>query len=213
VWIAATYLSFNLFGRTTPVFTDSITFIVSGLVPYAAFRYTVNAISRVNSSMRGLLIFPSVTYEHGVITVAILEFLNAFLVFAVVAAANFLAFGNGELADPLQFVEGVALAWGLGASYGYLFSVLARSNPTVQQVGMVMLRPTFFVSGVFFVANELPDHVLDFLGWNPLLHAVEIARDGMLFHYQSRIASPFYALAWIAALAIAGVTASIWREN
>lgn len=213
VWIAATYLSFSLFGRTSPVFTDAITFIISGLIPYAAFRYTVTAISRVNNSMRGLLIFPSVTYEHGVVTVAILEFINAFFIFGVVAAANFMAFGNGELANPLQFVEGVALAWGLGASYAYLFSVLARSNPTIQQVGMIILRPTFFISGVFFTANELPDRILDIVGWNPLLHAIETARDGMLFHYDSRVASPLYALAWIVLLTVAGIVASIWRES
>lgn len=213
VWIAATYFSFNLFGRTSPVFTDSITFIISGLIPYAAFRYTVTAISRVNASMRGLLIFPSVTYEHGVATVALLEFMNAFLIFALVATVNLLVFGNGELADPLQFVEGVALAWGLGASYAYLFSVLGRSSATIQQVGMVILRPTFFISGVFFTANELPDRALDFFAWNPLLHAIEIARDGMLFHYQSRVASPLYPLAWIVGLIVAAAIVSVCRER
>jgi capsular polysaccharide transport system permease protein len=213
VWIAATYLSFYVFGRTSPVYTDAITFIISGLVPYAAFRYTVTAVGRVNSGMRGLLIFPSITHEHGVATVAILELVNSFFVFAVVAAVNFLVFGNGELADPVQFVEGVALAWGLGASYGYLLSGLSRANPTIYQAGMVLLRPTFFVSGVFYTANELPDRALDALGWNPLLHAIDIARDGMLFHYQSRVASPLYALAWILILVFTGIAVSIWRRS
>jgi len=35
---------------------------------------------------------------------------------------------------------------------------------------------------------------------NPLLHATEIARDGMLFHYQSRVADPLYVIVWIAAM-------------
>ena len=69
-------------------------------------------------------------------------------------------------------------------------------------MGQVLLRPSFFISGVFFTANELPDRVLSLFALNPILHAVEIARDGMLFHYQSRVASPLYALLWIVAMLV-----------
>jgi ABC-type polysaccharide/polyol phosphate export permease len=213
VWIAATYLSFNLFARSSPVYTDTITFIISGIVPYAAFRYTVTAVGRVNNAVRGLLIFPSVRHEHAVATVALLEFANIFVVFAVVAATNYLVFGNGELDNLSKFVAGVALAWGLGASYGYLFSALGRSNPTLQQTGSVLLRPTFFLSAVFFTANELPDSLLNVLTWNPVLHAIEIARDGMLFHYQSRVASPAYAIVWIIGLTVAGLIVSVSKRS
>jgi len=211
-WIGATYLGFYLFGRTSPVYTDTITFIIAGLIPYAAFRYTVTALGRVNNGIRGLLIFPSVRHEHGIVAVALLEYVNIFVVFAVVATANYLIFGNGELDNVPQFVSGVTLAWGLGASYGYLFSSLARYKANLQRFGAALLRPTFFLSGVFFTSNELPDNVLRYLGWNPVLHAIEIARDGMLFHYQSRVASPMYVLLWIIILTLAGVAVSASRE-
>lgn len=213
VWICATYLSFNLFLRTSPVYTDTITFIISGIIPYAAFRYTVTAIGRVNNSVRGLLIFPSVRHEHAIATVALLEFFNTFVVFAVVAAANYLLFGNGELDNIGQFVAGIALCWGLGASCGYLFSALGRFNLTFQQAGIILLRPTFFLSAVFFTANELPESLLNIVIWNPLLHAIETARDGMLFHYQSRVASPVYAIVWIVGLAVAGRIVSMSKKS
>ena len=200
VWIAATYFAFYLFGRTSPVYTDIITFIISGLIPDAAFRYVINGIARVNSGLRGLLIFPSVTIEHGVIAMALIDFVNIFIVYAVVAGLNYMVFGNFELDNPLMFLEGLILAWGLGASFGYLFAILSQINPTFQSLGPVLLRPSYFLSGVFFTANELPDRVLAIFGLNPILHAVEIARDGMLFHYQSRVASPFYVIAWIAGM-------------
>ena len=140
------------------------------------------------------------------------EYVNIFVVFAVVATANYLIFGNGELDNVPQFVSGVTLAWGLGASYGYLFSSLARYKANLQRFGAALLRPTFFLSGVFFTSNELPDNVLRYLGWNPVLHAIEIARDGMLFHYQSRVASPMYVLLWIIIRTLAGVAVSASRE-
>jgi ABC-type polysaccharide/polyol phosphate export permease len=211
-WVAATYLGFYIFSRTVPVYTDTITFIISGLIPYASFRYTITALGRVNNGIRGLLIFPQVRHEHGIAAVAILEFLNIFVVFAVVASANYLLFGNGELDNIPQFVAGVALAWGLGASYGYLFSALGRYRPGLQRLGAALLRPSFFISGVFFTANELPENLLNYFSWNPLLHAIEVARDGMLFHYQSRVASPLYVIAWIAVLTALGVAVSASRE-
>jgi capsular polysaccharide transport system permease protein len=134
-------------------------------------------------------------------------------VFAVVATFNLLVFGNGELDNVPQFVAGVTLAWGLGASYGYLFSSLGRYRPNFQRFGVALLRPTFFLSGVFFTANELPDDILKIFGWNPLLHAIEVARDGMLFHYQSRVASPAYVVVWIIVLTLAGIAVSASRET
>lgn len=212
-WIAATYFAFYLFSRTPPVYTDTVTFIISGLVPYAAFRFVITAIGRSTTTVRGLLIFPAVTEGHAIATAALLEFANIFIVYAIVAFVNYAAFGNAELYSPLQFLGGVTLAWALGASYGYLFAALGRINPTFNQVGTVLLRPAFFVSGIFFTANELPNALLAVLAWNPLLHAVEIARDGMLFHYDSRVASPAYVLLWIGGMLGAAVAINLSRRG
>lgn len=212
VWIAMAYFVFTFFGRRSPVYTDLITFIISGLVPFMAFRMVIGAMARVNPSVRGLVIFPAVTRDHAAVAIALVELANAFVVFAFVAALNFLIFGNWELANPLTFSAGVALAWGLGAAYGYLFSTLALINVTFQHVSVPLLRPLIFLSAVFFVANELPDTILAVLALNPVLHAVEVARDGMLFHYQSRIADPLYALLWIGGMFAAAFAARFLRR-
>lgn len=212
-WVGATYLAFWIFQRTSPVYTDTITFIISGLIPFAAFRYVITAISRSIGNARGLMIFPRVTQEHAIITGALLEFANTYVVYAIVVLVNYMAFGNFELDNFLQFSWGLTLAWGLGGGYAYLFANLARIHATFAQLGPVLLRPAFFLSGVFFTANELPDSVLDVLGWNPLLQAIEIARDGMLFHYESRIASSAYVLCCILGLFAAGAVVNLVRRR
>ena len=211
IWIGSSYFIFSFMGRRAPVYTDVVTFIISGLIPFMSFRLVIGAMGRVNGSVRGLVIFPTVTREHAAIAMALVELANAFLVFAVVAALNYLVFGNWELDNPLQFIAGVILAWGLGAAYGYLFSALAVINITFQYISGPLLRPAIFLSGIFFVANELPEKMLGAFQYNPVLHAVEFARDGMLFHYQSRIADPFYVLMWIAGLLIAAMIVRIIR--
>ena len=76
---------------------------------------------------------------------------------------------------------------------------------------MILLRPSYFFSAVFFIPNELTGDVLKVFSWNPLLHAVEIARDGMLFHYESRVADPLYVIVCIAVLFGAALAVRAWR--
>jgi hypothetical protein len=45
------------------------------------------------------------------------------------------------------------------------------------------------------------------------LHAVEIARDGMLFHYESRIASAGYAFIWIVGLLLIASLLNMARRD
>lgn len=203
-WFAAIYFAFWLLGRTTPVYTDFVTFVISGLIPYAAFRYVITSIGRATRQARGLMIFPNVTREHAIAAAAILEWINILIVYGIIALGNYVVYGNFELANALQFVAGIGLAWGLGASCAYMFDALARINETFYDLPNILLRPTIFLSAVFFVANEVPNSVLDVIKWNPLLHAIEYARDGLLFHYDSRVASVLYVLLWIAGFALAG---------
>ena len=212
LWIGGTYFFFNYVGRKSPVYTDLITFIISGLIPFLAFRLVIGSMGRVNGSVRGLLIFPAVTRDHAAVAMALVELVNAFIVFAVVAALNWAFFGNGELDNALKFGAGVALAWGLGAAYGYLFSQLGLIDVTFQHVSGPLLRPAIFISGIFFVANELPENILRIFALNPILHAVEFARDGMLFHYQSRVADPYYVLLWILGMFAAALMIRLIRR-
>lgn len=213
LWIAVTYFTFKFFGRRTPVYTDTVTFIISGLIPYFGFRYVTASLPRVNGIVRGLLVFPTVTREHGVVAMALIDLVNIFIIYTVIAAANYMLFGKWELDDPLHFAAGVALAWSLGAGYGYLFVRLALVQPTFQFISQPILRPLIFLSGIFFTANELPDHVLAIMAWNPILHAVEFARDGLLFHYQSRVASPLYVLVWTFGLIAAALVVRAIRRH
>lgn len=213
LWIAVSYVFFNFFGRRVPVYTDLVTFIISGLVPFLGFRMVIGSMGRVNGSVRGLLIFPSVTREHAAVAMALVELVNVFIVFAVVAALNIMLFGNGELDDPLHFAMGVTLAWALGAAYGYLFSNLGLINITFQHISGPLLRPAIFLSGIFFTANELPERVLPLFALNPILHAVEFARDGMLFHYESRVASPLYVIGWTAGMLAAALIVRAVRRH
>lgn len=205
VWITAVYLAFAFFGRASPVYTDVVTFIISGLIPYAAFRYTVNAMGRARGLVRTLLIYPTVRRWHAMAATGAVELFNTFAIVAIVMGLNWAIFGNGEMAHPLDYAWGIVLSWMLGAGFGFTFVFLAEIRQIWWVVGQSLLRPSFFISAVFFTGNELPERLVKLLDWNPLLHAVEITRTAMLVHYESRIASESYLILCIAGLFAAGL--------
>ncbi|MCB2052516.1 MAG: ABC transporter permease, partial [Novosphingobium sp.] len=160
---------------------------------------------RSRALVRTLLIYPAVRRWHAMAATSAVELFNAFAIVAIVMGANWLIFGNGELAHPAAYVWGIVLSWLLGSSYGFVFTVLAEIRQIWWLIGQSLLRPSFFISAVFFTGNELPERLVRLLDWNPLLHAVEITRSAMLIHYDSRIASENYVLACIAGLFLMGL--------
>ncbi len=68
-----------------------------------------------------------------------------------------------------------------------------------------MMRPMFFISGLFFTANELPAQVREILLWNPVLHAVEMVRDGWFNTYHAHYLNVSYLMLWIIGFAYAGL--------
>ena len=101
-----------------------------------------------------------------------------------------------------------ALTDGTGSGSGKL-----RPGVTFQHISGPLLRPAIFLSGIFFVANELPEMMLSIFAVNPILHAVEFARDGMLFHYESRVADPLYVMFWIAGIFAAAFAVRLARRS
>ena len=67
---------------------------------------------------------------------------------------------------------------------------------------MVMTRPLFWLSGLFFAGNDLPPSVRDIFFLNPLLHAVELTRDGWFVSYQTHYANVTYPLTWVVAMGV-----------
>jgi capsular polysaccharide transport system permease protein len=68
------------------------------------------------------------------------------------------------------------------------------------------MRPLFWVSGIFFTANALPTNYLSFLIYNPVLHIVEIVRDGWYVGYTAKHASFWYPSSFILMLSFFGLT-------
>ncbi|MHA7821017.1 MAG: ABC transporter permease [Erythrobacter sp.] len=196
-WIGVIYGAFVLLGRRIPIDTDILSFICSGVVPYICARYAVNAILRARLAYRHIIAFPTVSPNLIGGSVFLLELANSFFIFVIVLLLNYVIFGFFEMHDPALAIWGFVLAVGSGGAFGYLAASLSTVMPAISRATPIFLRPFFYISGVFYTANELPPTVRDLLSWNPLFHSIEVTREGLFEGYQSLMASSALPLLFI----------------
>lgn len=108
----------------------------------------------------------------------------------IVAGALFL--GDGLRLTSLWIVAilipiallALGLAWGL-AAIGVFFRDLAPMLQFITQAFM-------FASGIFYSPSRIPPQAWEFLRFNPLLQAIDLSRDVLLWHHPIRLMPLLY---------------------
>lgn len=189
-----------IFGIRSPTTTGGVefpVFLATGLIPFLLFRGVVlRAMSAVESN-KALFNYRQVKPLDTLIARTLLEALVYGAVFVVfMTGAGWLGF-DAAVQRPLQvLIVFVALAlFGLGI--GAMACVLASLLPDIAQVVPIILRPFYFISGVFFSVERVPAEYRDYLLWNPLLHAIEIVHQGYFFEVTASYGDPLYLAWWV----------------
>ena len=188
-WIAAITVFFHWTGRTAPISSNMPLFLATGMVPYLIFRQSVTAMMRARTANRHLITLGPAKMEDVFTATALLELLNAILFSAVILTLIAVWIGTQTPQDPLVAIYGLGLAWALGISFGRFAATLASISDSAMRLTPIILRPFFWISGIFFIAAELPAWLLSYLWFNPLLHAVEILRSGYFAGFDSYVAT------------------------
>lgn len=197
-WILAITLFFRWMGRDAPIAVSLPVFLATGMLPYLFFRQIITSMMRSLKTNRHLITMGPIHPEDIFTAIAALEIINAMIVTTIVLAFVALMSGLPPIDAPLTAVWGMMLAVGLGISIGRFASVLSQSSDSAMRLVPIVLRPFFWISGIFFVAAELPQTALNWLWFNPLLHVIEILRSGFFQGFDSQIATSTVPLVCIA---------------
>tara|TARA_R110000824_G_scaffold4308_1_gene20656 strand:+ start:2916 stop:3680 length:765 start_codon:yes stop_codon:yes gene_type:complete len=214
MWVILIWFFFLLFNRPLPINTDVGSFILTGLVPYISFRYTLAAVMRSKLTYHNLFIIPRLNPEIVCFAVGLLEIGNAFVIYSVLALGNLVFFGQLEIANPFMIALGLFLACLLGTSMAYMIVSVIKNVRFSLRAMQILVRPMFYLSGVFFVVSELPLAYQDWLWYNPILHAVEITRTGAFGDFSSQANNAwmplFFSALFLAIGAYASQRGGIW---
>lgn len=153
-----------------------IFFVLYGVVLVQFFLGVLEKSSRAIKKNKPLYAFRQVQPISSVLAMAGFELLvKAFLVVLLLIIC-LLGRVEMHITDPLEILLIVIRVWLIATSIGLLFALAESYVPEVAKVQQIITRPLFFISGIFFSLQDMPQEWWPYLTWNPLLHAVELAR-------------------------------------
>ena len=193
-WIALVVMLFKVLQHSPSINVAPELFVATGILPYVLFRQTSSSMIRTVIANRYMLYFKPVSVTELLLASALLELLNLFVTVIVVFGLLFLLFGTASPDNVLITIKAFLSTWALGAGLGRLAAVLGQWSDSFARAFPLLLRPMFWISGIFYTATDLPGSALDLLWYNPLFHTVEMLRQGYFLGYTSPIASAWYPL-------------------
>lgn len=205
-WILTFYGMFRIADRGSPGGMELIPFLTTGIIPYELAMKTSDRVALSIDANKALLFYPHVQPLDLIFARAGLEVATLITVFVTIVGAHALIIQEAPEVDILRVAEGLGLAGMFGMALGTVFCSLNVISNVVERIKGPLMRPLFWASGLFFSADALPAHVRDILLYNPILHCVEITREGWFPQYHARHANPSYVVGWIVVLAFVGLT-------
>ena len=152
-------------------------FFLLGYVPYQMFSKLLTQSAQAINANQGLFNYRQVRPIDAILARALLEI----LIFSGVVLLFMLCFrwfGFAVTIDsPLQFITVFLVLALFSGGIGLIVCVGQLRFPELGKAIPIITRPLFFISGVFFSLNDVPEKYHYLLTWNPLLHAIELIRN------------------------------------
>ncbi len=160
-------------------------FMVFGMVWVQFFLGCVSAVSNAIKKNKPLYAFRQVRPISSIIAIAFFEFLVKFVVIISISVVAYFLKIKGQLDDPLEVILIMLRVWLISSSLGLIFALSSCYVAEVEKIRGLLMRPIFFISGIFFSLQDIPQDYWPYLTWNPLLHAVELTRHAAYPAYEA----------------------------
>jgi capsular polysaccharide transport system permease protein len=167
-----------------------------------------NTAERVGEAINGnraLLYYPQVHRLDLVFARALLESATVITVFVVIMGAHAVYVGRLEIDDPLRVMATLLLGSLFGTALGLNFCMLGVVTQTIDRLRGPIMRPLFWISGIFFTIQAVPHELRRYVLVNPLFHVTELVRSAWFRTYEAPHASSWYVIWWILAMMVAGL--------
>lgn len=188
------------FGQSMPLFFSL------GIIPFRLFTGLGNQLGGSFNANEALLGFPIVKKIDTLIARWFLEVITTVTIFFLTIVALHAITDIPWPNDVLRAGEGFFLLAGFGLGVGMINAVIISYISGWQNIFRMMSLPLMFLSGVFYSLDSVPDNARDIITWNPLVHAIEIIRDGYYTNYRSDGISDFYILSCCVISILLGLT-------
>ncbi len=188
-------------------------FLGVGVVSYNLFTEISNRSIKAMEANSALFNYRPIRPIDTVIARALLELVLHAGVLFVILGFYWLFGGDVVIGDMPTLIFVYLLLTVLSTGVGVFFMLLTDIYSDAEKVLPLIMRPLFFISGVFFSFERVPRDYWPLLLWNPLFHAIELAREALSHSFRAQGASLVYlALCSIGVMCIA-LFFYRWRET
>ncbi|PPC74633.1 hypothetical protein C4K68_25300 [Pokkaliibacter plantistimulans] len=171
-------------------------FYMLGYIPFLFFMKTQAQVGSAVKASQGLFGYRQVKPIDAIIARTLLEILILIFVFALLYGAFFWLGINIRLDNPLELIASIFFLSILGLGVGICICIIQSRFPESEKIIDIAMRPLFFISGVMFSLDEIPQQYREYLEWNPVLHGTELARDAAYDSFNTVGGSMPYLAFW-----------------
>lgn len=184
----------SLLIRIPPLGTSFLLFFATGFLPFNMYQQLTQDIGRCINFSRALLFYPAVTWVDAVLARFILNVLTNIVIMCILFTGLLIVTDTRALLDIGTIIQAVALMALMGLSIGVLNCVLFGLFDVWMQIWGIATRPLFFISGVFFLYEDMPSGIQNILWYNPLIHITGLMRRGFYSNYDAAYVNISYVI-------------------
>lgn len=196
--------------RTMPGINYTL-FLITGIVPWLMFNSILSRGMSAVSANGGLFGYGQVKPLDAFVSRAILEWLIHISTYIVLLFLAAWAGLDVSIVDPLGLIGILILLFVFSAGVALTMCVVVTRFPELKKLIPIILRPLYFMSGIIFALESVPDEYRNYLLWNPILHANELGREAIFKNFQSAGGNWKYLVASAMLALTFGVT--LFRQN
>ncbi|WP_444888137.1 ABC transporter permease [Microbulbifer sp. JMSA008] len=177
---------FNFRGREFYPGIPTTLFMLGGIAPFLFFSHCFQKGLAAVSSNRGLFNYRQLRPFDAVLSRVLLEFFIYIL--CMITLLAILAWFDVKVAfgDFLLLVKVNILFFCFAFGLSLAMCVVGERLPEFSKVLSLSVRPLYFISGVFYSLEQIPTEYHKYLIWNPLVHVIELTREGLFASYEGK---------------------------
>ena len=188
-------------GTNLPV----LEWLIVGLMVFFFFRRAALQTQHSVDSNKAFFAFRQVKPNDVALVRSTVEAFSMFLIATMLALVGIICGYKMIPHDPLIVIVVCLLVWALATGYGMITCVIMRLVPETGHLFMVMMMPLYILSGTIIPLAMFPASIREILMYNPMAHALELARSSFFYPYHSMNPSLSYLAVWSVSLLLTGL--------
>jgi capsular polysaccharide transport system permease protein len=182
--------------RTPSLGVNFPMFYATGVLSLLLYQRIAAAVANSVSFSKALLAYPGVTFVDTILARFLVQLLTGLVVMYVIFGGILLLFDTRTLLDPAPILLAITMIAVLGLGIGCLNAYLFPTFPLWESFWGILTFPLFFMSGIFYIYEELPRIGQQILWFNPLIHITGQMRTGFYPTYTPDYIAPAYVFAF-----------------